>query len=91
MDKHLSAKTNGRVRGVIHHVPHRTRYRLASHHRNEEIVTRLHESLKKVPGVKKVEFNDRTGSVLVHHDEIPDMVNTLNNACGDIAVDLLKN
>jgi len=90
MDKHLSAKTNGRMHGVTHHVPHRTRYRLASHHRNEETVSRLHESLKKVPGVKKIEFNDRTGSVLVHHDEIPEIVNTLNSACGEIAADLFE-
>ncbi len=90
MDKHLSTKTNGRIRGVTHHVPHRTRYRLASHHRNEETVNRLHESLKKVPGVNKVEFNDRTGSLLVHHDEISGMVTKLDGVCNEIATDLFE-
>jgi hypothetical protein len=90
MNQHHLTKTNGHMRGVTHHVPHRTRYRLASQHRNEETVNRLHDSLKKVPGVKKVEFNDRTGSVLVHHDEIPEIVNTLNTACGEIAADLFE-
>ena len=61
-----SGKTNGRMRGVSHHVPHRTRYRLASHYRHEEMVNRVSDSLKKVPGVKSVEFNKRTGSLLVH-------------------------
>jgi hypothetical protein len=90
MDRHLSAKPNGRIRGVTHHVPHRTRYKLASHHRNDETINHLHASLKQVPGVTKVEFNDRTGSVLVHHDEIPEIVNTLDSVFQGIAVDLFE-
>jgi len=41
------------MRGMTHHVPHRTRYRLASHHRTPETIARIEDSVLKVPGVKK--------------------------------------
>ena len=90
MDKNISTHHNGRMRGVTHHVPHRTRYKLASHHRNDEIVNQLHKSLNKVTGVNKIEYNDRTGSLLVHHDEIPGIVNTLGSVFDEIAFDLFE-
>ena len=90
MEKNLPAKPNGRRNGVAHHLPYRTRYRLASHHRNADIQDRINASISKVPGVKKVEFNERTGSVLVHHDEIPEILGTLSGVMDGIAGDLFE-
>ena len=94
MDSNLPSKTNHRMRGVTHHLPHRTRYRLAIHHRTPGTVTRIQESILKVPGVKKVEFNERTGSLLVHHDENPEILpmlgTILENIAGDLFVEITE-
>lgn len=90
MDKHFHAKPNGHMRGITHHVPHRTRYRLASHHRNDEMIDRVKNSLAKVPGINKIEYNQRTGSLLVHHDEIPGVLGRLGTLFGEIATDLFE-
>ncbi len=90
MEKRLPAKTNGRVRGVTHHLPRRTRYRLARQHRNAKVLTRVRDSIINVPGVTKVELNERTGSVLVHHEETPDILNSLDNTLNSIALDLFE-
>ncbi len=86
----MSNKPNGRMHGVAHHIPHRTRYHLATHHRNAETKNRVHELLNKVPGVKKVEFNERTGSVLVHHDEVPEILGALSEALTTLGADLFE-
>jgi hypothetical protein len=44
----------------------------------------------RVPGVKKVEFNKRTGSLLVHHDETPEILGALDSVLDGIAGDLFE-
>ena len=90
MEKKLPGKTNGRVRGVAHHSPSRTRYRLARQHRNVKTLNRIRESIVNVPGVSKVEFNERTGSVLVLHEEKPEILALLDNVLNGVAVDLFE-
>jgi hypothetical protein len=90
MNKHLPVKLENPMRGVTHHLPHRTRYKLASHHRNAKTVSRLQESLKQTAGVKDVEYNHRTGSLLIHHVESPEMMGNVSNVLNTIAEDLFE-
>ncbi len=76
--------------GVTHHLPHRTRYRLASKYRDPDTVNRIRRSIATVPGVKDVEINDRTGSILVQHEEQPGMLDSLAVAFEDVAGDIFQ-
>ncbi len=71
-------------------MPHRTRYRLARKYRDPDTVNRIRRSIAAVPGVKDVEINDRTGSILVHHDEKPAMLESLAGAFEDVAADIFQ-
>lgn len=81
---------HGHYQGVTHHLPHRTRYRLSSKYRDTDTVNRLRRSIATVPGVKDVEINDRTGSILVHHEERPGMLDSLAVAFEDVAGDIFQ-
>jgi hypothetical protein len=90
MNKQLPMKLDNSMRGVTHHLAHRTRYKLASHHRNAKTVSKLQESLKLTAGIINVEYNPRTGSLLVHHVESPEMVNNVSNVLNTVAGDLFE-
>jgi len=81
---------NNRHHGVAHHLAHRTRYRLSRKDRNNRTLKSIQDSLAKVPGVKAVEFNERTGSVLVHHDEKPEILGILATVLEELGIDLLE-
>ena len=76
MTKKLTAKT----KGVSHHLPHRTRLRVANPKRRVKEMAQVSERLKRVPGVTGVEMNDRTGSILVHHEENDNVLELLGTA-----------
>jgi hypothetical protein len=76
--------------GVAHHLPHRTRLRLAKHHRKAKTLAAVQARLKKVPGVKDVEINERTGSVLVHHEENHNVLELMGTALEEVATDLFE-
>ena len=78
------------IKGLAHHLPHRTRYRVGKKHRNETSVKRIRDSVMAVPGVKSVEVNDRTGSVLVHHEERSGMLDALSAALGGVGEDIFE-
>jgi hypothetical protein len=84
----MTRKQNSQIKGLAHHLPHRTRYRVSSRHRNEKAVHRIRDSVLSVAGVKSVEINDRTGSVLVHHDETPGILDALAGALDAVGEDL---
>jgi hypothetical protein len=46
--------------------------------------------VSKVPGVKSVDVNERTGSVLVSHEEHPEILEGLGGALDSIAGDLFE-
>jgi copper chaperone CopZ len=75
-------------KGVAHHLPHRTRYRLSRRYRDEDHAGRVAEVVKSVPGVKSVEVNPRTGSVLVHHDEHPAILDSMSTAIDELGQDI---
>lgn len=74
--------------GVKHHLPHRTRLRLPQDHRNSHTLKAVEKEIKKVPGVKDVHVNHRTGSLLVEHDERDDMLENFGEAINGVASDL---
>jgi copper chaperone CopZ len=82
--------TNQHRQGVAHHLPHRTRYRLARKYRDADTVDRIRRSIVNVPGVNGVDVNDRTGSILVHHEEKPCMLEELAGAFEDVAGDIFQ-
>ncbi len=90
MENQPSPKTNHRSRGVTHHIAQRTRYRIARKHRDAKTLRRVNESIMKVPGVKKVELNERTGSILVHHEENPGILPLLGTVLDELGVDLFE-
>jgi hypothetical protein len=57
----------GRAR-VVHRLPERTRLRLPSSHRQSDTMRQLQTAMSSVPGVRGVETNSDTGSVLLYHE-----------------------
>jgi copper chaperone CopZ len=52
----------------IHHVPGRLRVKSVMFRKNEAIVSAVKDLLEQIDGVKTVEINVKTGSVIVHYD-----------------------
>src|SRR5271170_5765737 len=77
-------------KGVSHHLPTRTRYRIAKGRRSQELATQIRDKVSTVPGVKTVDVNERTGSVFIHHEERPDILEALCNAFDAVADDLFE-
>ncbi len=75
---------------VEHHVPGRTRLRMHKRHASPHKVRSTHKELEKLPGVEKVEFNERTGSFLVYHSDHPEMFGLLTEATGALAGQFLE-
>jgi copper chaperone CopZ len=57
-------------------------------HRHGRSLAKVKDSLKKVPGVKDVEVNERTGSILVHHDEGANTLESIGAALQEVASEL---
>ena len=94
MEKTLEVVHPKHKKGVSHHLPHRTRYRLPKGRRSKETSDCIVEKLSKVPGVKSVDVNHRTGSIFVAHEEDPDILGGLSGAfdsvCGDLFEEILE-
>lgn len=77
---------------VVHHIPGRVRLRVPHTHRTPDAIGRLREELQSVPGVRRVDVNAVTGSMVVHHDPNGtslDEVNKALGAAGEFALDLV--
>ena len=86
MNRNLHAKS----KAITHHLPHRTRLRLPKEHRDAATIKKVHEKLKKTAGVSDVEINPRTGSVLIHHDEDPVILEKVSNSLDEVAGELFE-
>jgi hypothetical protein len=74
---------------VVHSSKHRTRLRIPKAHRQH---ARLHEAqnaLQRIPGVRAVEINSETGSVLIHHDESEQLFDEISSALEESAPEIL--
>src|SRR6516162_9219964 len=78
------------TKGLVHHLPRRMRFRVSHRHRDEGAVRRIRDSVMSVAGVKSVEVNERTGSVLVHHEERAAVVDNVSEALTGIGEDIFE-
>lgn len=74
---------------VVHRLPHRTRLRVPKVDRTPKKMTRLSESLASVPGVRSVEVNHATGSVVVKHEDHPGIMDGFATALAETGSELL--
>jgi len=88
MSKTVNNALTKTSRGVAHHSATRTRFRVPKAHRHGKTLTKVKDRLKKVPGVKDVEVNERTGSILVHHDERENTIESLGEAVQEVCSEL---
>jgi hypothetical protein len=86
----MTRKLHAKSKAIAHHLPHRTRLRLPKGHRDPATLKRVHEKLKKTAGVSHVEINERTGSVVIHHDEDPVILENVSNALEDVCEELFE-
>src|SRR5581483_8460965 len=69
---------------IRHQVPGRTRIKLHKRHKKEH-ARLVREKLLSVPGVERVDYNERTGSMIVHHHDHPEMSGTITATAGELA------
>jgi copper chaperone CopZ len=87
----MSRKLSVSSRGVAHHSAHRTRLRLPKLHRQKHKLNAVKKRLEKVPGVREVEVNERTGSILVHHDEAKEgALESFGSAIEEVALEAFE-
>ncbi|HEY9683109.1 MAG TPA: hypothetical protein V6C86_16140 [Oculatellaceae cyanobacterium] len=86
----MTRKLHAKSKAVAHHLPHRTRLKLPKEHRDPATLKRVHERLKKTAGVSDVEINERTGSVLIHHEEDPVILDNVSTALEDVCEELFE-
>lgn len=87
MTKHTLTEQHG---AVVHRSKHRTRLRVPKGKlRNEHDLQQVKDAIQKIDGVRHVEVNPQTGSVLVHHEDKHDMLTDIGAAIEESAPELL--
>lgn len=80
---------HARSRAVVHRSKNRTRLRVPKKYRQHESMRKVQTRIERIPGVQSVVINSQTGSVLVHHDETPDLLDEIGAAFEESAPDIL--
>lgn len=87
-------KLHAKSTGVAHHSSKRTRLRVPKTYRKRSVLKKVDEAVSGLPGVKSVEVNHETGSVLIHHEDEPGVLERITEAldetCPDILLALLE-
>ncbi len=82
-----------RSKGVVHHLPMRTRLRVPKQYRSVQELDNAADALRTTPGVNGVDLDYGTGSILIHHDEeagiLAAIEKTLTDSSGDILESLV--
>jgi hypothetical protein len=86
----MTRNLHPKSKAVAHHLPHRTRLRLPRGHRDAATIAKVHKTISETAGVSAVEINARTGSVLIHHDEDPEVLNKVGDALEEVAGELFE-
>lgn len=86
----MAGRLHSKSQGVAHHVAHRTRLRVPKSHRTPHKMDKAADALRKTPGVNHVEVNHRTGSILVHHDEHPGILESVEKTLEESSTELLE-
>jgi len=62
---------------VVHRLPHRTRIRMPKVHRTRGKMEKMGDRLRQIDGVKDVQVDHRTGSILLKHTDDPGIIESL--------------
>ncbi|BAZ08430.1 hypothetical protein NIES4071_02350 [Calothrix sp. NIES-4071] len=71
---------------IVSSIPGRTRFRVPMNHRNEHDINRVASSLQKSAGVHNVEYNVKTGSILVNHEHHAHQLEDIKDVMRDLGV-----
>jgi len=86
----MSRRLHPASAGVAHHLPHRTRLKVPRWYRTAQKMSDVRAALLEVPGVHSVKVNHKTGSVLIHHEEQPQILETVGKTLGEVSGELLE-
>jgi len=86
----MTGRLHAKSTGVAHHLAHRTRLRIPRQHRTPHKMEQVAQALRTAPGVRHVEVNHRTGSILVQHDEHPDILKTVEKTLEESSGEILE-
>ena len=85
----MATRLNPYSAGVVHSSPYRTRLKVPPQHLTGDHARRLEDNLKSVPGVKDVRVS-KNGSVVVEHEDRPDIVENIGEAIAEAVPMLLE-
>ncbi len=85
----MSSKLSSNSHGVKHHLPTRTRLKVSRKFRHEHRLEEIGRALRRVPSVNEVDINLKTGSILVHHKNDPEILQKLESAIESVASDVV--
>jgi hypothetical protein len=83
----MSKKLSRTSKGIAHHSPGRTRLKIPRNQRHH--MRKIEEKLTSARGVTSVEVNQKTGSILVHHDNALPIFEVLHKTVETVGGDLL--
>lgn len=83
----MSKRLTRESKSVAHHSPGRTRLKVPKSQRKH--LHKIKDALVANPGVKNVEINHQTGSVLVHHEHETPIFEVMHKAVESVEADLL--
>jgi hypothetical protein len=83
-------KSSAESKVIAHHLPHRTRIKLPRSHRDPVTVQKMTDSISRLSSVKDVQINDRTGSIVVYHEEDTQVLEHINGALSEVAGEVLE-
>ncbi|BAZ09368.1 hypothetical protein NIES4071_11760 [Calothrix sp. NIES-4071] len=71
---------------VTSSTPGRTRFKISPQHRSQEEIERIVENLQAPPFVDSVEYNEKTGSILVLHDTSEEALQAIKDIMQNLGV-----
>ncbi len=71
---------------IVSSTPSRTRIRISSKRRTPKEMNRITKALQALPDVYSVRPNLQTGSIIIHHDQSPKVVENLAASLRDLGV-----
>ena len=71
---------------LVSTIPGRTRFRVPTNHRNEHDIKRVVTGLQNSAGIHNVEYNVKTGSILVNHEHHKGKVEDIKDVMRDLGV-----
>ena len=85
----MASRLNPYSPGVVHASPHRTRLKLPKDKIAGDNAERIKEALKRVPGVRDARLSG-TSSVVIEHDERPDVIENIGEAIAGAVPTLIE-